>query len=134
MLLGGKSVSDKAEPLFDVLDGSCQQCFLVLDPELSYVDQSSLPLSCSTLPALHIIRIPSRLQDHVLATGTTISGITNGRLTHTKPSIYSLSRRVSISDQNYLIMGGINRTIQYWSFSGVQQHEWYTIQLTLTYI
>jgi len=105
--------------VFDVSDGSCQQCFRVLDPELSYVDQSSLPLSCSTLPALQNVRIPSISQDRILAAGTAISGITNGRLTPTEPSIYGLSGRVGTSGQNYLITGGSDRTIRYWSFSDV---------------
>ena len=108
--------------VFDITDGSCKQCFRVLDSDLCYVDRSALPPHCVSLPRLHEIRIPLRSQRPLLSGGSAFDAMAfNERLPPPEPRILSLIGRVGSSGQPFLLTGGSDCCIRYWNLSSASK-------------
>ena len=108
--------------VFDITDGSCKQCFRVLDSDLCYVDRSALPPHCVSLPQLHEIRIPLQSQRPLLSGGSTFGAMAfNERLPPPEPRILSLIGRVGSSGQPFLLTGGSDCCIRYWNLSSASK-------------
>ena len=107
---------------FDIFEGECRQCFRVLNSELSYVDQSALPISCLSLPSLQEFPIPSRSQRkiHDIQNGL-FDGMKRNRFCIPEPSILSLVGRIGAGAGNYLITGGSDCCIRYWDFTATSK-------------
>ena len=104
--------------VFDVFQGNCKQCFRVLDSNLCYVDQSALSPDLVSLPQLHEVAIPSRSQRPLFSSAGTFDCLPcNERITPPEPRISSLIGRLGTGGQNFLITGGTDCNIRYWSFS-----------------
>ena len=102
--------------VFDITDGSCKQCFRVLDSDLCYVDRSALPQHCVTPPQLH--EIPLSSQRPLRSSGDAFGALTfNERVSPPEPRILSLIGRVGSSGQPFLLTGGSDCCIRYWSLA-----------------
>ena len=102
--------------VFDIADGSCKQCFRVLDSDLCYVDRSALPSDCVTPPQLH--EIPLSSQRPLLSGGGAFGVLTNNeRVSSPEPRILSLIGRVGSSGQPFLLTGGSDCCLRYWSLA-----------------
>jgi len=104
--------------VFDILQGTCKQCFRVLGSDFCYVDQTALPPQYVSLPRLHEIPIPSHSQRPVFSGAGAFDCLAyNNRLPPPEPRIMSLIGRVGSNGQNFLLTGGSDCCIRYWNLS-----------------
>jgi len=105
--------------IFDISQGSCRNCFRVLDPALCYIDQSALPVNVTSLPRLQDVKIHSIMKQRLNGSGIghDVSTIIKQRIQPPEPSIQSFAGRVGTTGENYLVTGGTDGFIRYWDFS-----------------
>lgn len=98
--------------LFDVSTGRCHQCYRVLDPSLSYVDQSVLPSKCLSLPYLEIVKIPSQVGKRLVSVDSALH--MTARKAAGALSINALLGGIDVRGPSYLMTGGTDHMIRYW--------------------
>eukprot|EP00978_Attheya_sp_CCMP212_P023479 scaffold71994_cov51-Attheya_sp.AAC.1 len=101
--------------IFDIETGMCRQCFRVLDPALSYVDQPSLPKKITNIPTLNEIPLSSHSQMKALSMGIFES---HNHVSALQPSINAIVGRIGSKGggSNYVITGSSDHFLRYWDF------------------
>lgn len=105
--------------LFDVSTGGCLQCYRVLDPSLSYVDQSALPQDCLSLPYLESVNIPSRLGGRLVPLDRALQ--MTSRSTTSAASTNALFGVINAHGPSYLMTGGSDHIIRYWDLNAASK-------------
>jgi len=107
--------------IFDVSNGDCRQCFRALDPSLCYIDQTSLPQACVTMPSLTEISLPSHSKNPIFPRINPLSTTIYNHRPPPEPSVQSIMGRIGKRGQSYIITGGSDRCIRYWDFMSVSR-------------
>ena len=103
--------------VFDILQGSCSNCFRVLDPKLCYKDQSALPQDLTSIPTLREVNFSAERKHQTHGMRYALDQMWKSRNSDPVPNIQAFAGRVGPNDNdNYLITAGSDGLMHYWNF------------------
>jgi len=128
---GGRNINEASRPLifvgssnneaslFDISAGDCLQCYRVLDPSLSFIDQAALPFEHRSVPHLESFDVPSPRSPRRFSLGGALEmSVTKSS---NKDFVNALVGSISRDGPSYLIAGSSDRMIRYWDLNSASK-------------